>query len=115
MTYLAGLGLIVLLSLSTAYHMAYCRYSDDSDAYLYRSGDKLVMTLHPDPEWSHGHRFATRSAALRGVLAAREDGHAIPQEVIDRLRREIEQYGIDLATPAPQEANYNGRALPLPT
>jgi hypothetical protein len=70
--------------------MSYCRFSDESDIYLWPSPDGIVCTAcllvtegNKDPV------FATQADALKHVFDHARAHHKIPGYAIDRL---IEEY-----------------------
>lgn len=91
--------------------MSYCRFSKDSDVYLYPGALSIVccgcrINSRPDwyvrdsvdgwyPDW---HLFA-RSEAIVHLNKHRSAGHMVPQYAIDRLLEEIKDVGDEYDTP----------------
>jgi len=77
--------------------MSYCRWSDESDVYLY---------AHVAGGWECCGCFLeeqTTMTTLQDVLdhlqAHRDAGHKVLESAFDRVRSEIEEYGADSTSP----------------
>jgi len=83
--------------------MAYCRWSEDSDVYLYCTGIDIDDPGPPTwvcadcgmrPPGSHSQNDSTvemhtREAVLEHLLEHRAAGHKVPEDALDRIREEI--------------------------
>lgn len=67
--------------------MSYCRFSGESDVYLYASVGRLVccscLLNTNDDSWLYSPR-----EALEHLKTHRKAGHKVPKWALDRLKRE---------------------------
>ena len=72
--------------------MSICRFTEDSDVYMYYSDggiDCCGCLLHPKPADPEFWYFKTAREAADHLLAHREAGHLVPQYAIDELIERI--------------------------
>jgi len=74
--------------------MSYCRWSDDSDVYVYSNimgGYNIHIRLNHNLIYNGpvDIQLTTKTETLDKLLKLKSQGLAIPQTAIDRLNREI--------------------------
>lgn len=69
--------------------MSYCRFSHDSDVYVYENPLEKWVTCGPDGVFYD----KTRRDCLQRLIDYRTAGYFIPEYALDRLREEIELEG----------------------
>ena len=75
--------------------MSYCRFSPDSNVYLYPHVDDYIeccaCRLKPEGEWFGNFRLDAPSDAIDHLNRHIAAGHQVPARAFERLKQEIAQ------------------------